>query len=231
MSAFIIPDDTSKDPIRFDATTSEEYEFSALITEHPVETGADVADNIRKQARRITLEGFVSNEPIDDSTNGRMTIASLPLNVPSFTPPLAPTPGSLLNAAEGALKDAITGGKDPINVSVLVSATGQFDAVAETQAALEDLQDTSATVTVSTTQRDYENMAVESFTLHRDPGTGSGATFSVTLKEIRKVQVSIVSAPTPTVIRAKPKLNKGAKSGLPDTSAKKKSLLKKLIGP
>jgi hypothetical protein len=47
-----------------DATVSETHEFSSEVTEHPVENGADVTDNVRARPIRITMDCVVSDTPI-----------------------------------------------------------------------------------------------------------------------------------------------------------------------
>lgn len=47
-----------------DATVAESHEFSSEVTEHPVENGADIADNVRAQPLRVVLDCIVSDTPI-----------------------------------------------------------------------------------------------------------------------------------------------------------------------
>ena len=60
---------TTKSPegqLGFDVTESEALELSSTVTEHPVETGANVTDHVRKNLDKLTLVVFVSNTPITD---------------------------------------------------------------------------------------------------------------------------------------------------------------------
>lgn len=52
------------DGFEIDAAVSEEHAFSAEVTAHPVEKGADVADHIRPQPIALSIEGVVSDTPI-----------------------------------------------------------------------------------------------------------------------------------------------------------------------
>lgn len=47
-----------------DLALSEDHAFESEVTEYPVESGADVSDNIRNRPLEITLEGVVSDTPI-----------------------------------------------------------------------------------------------------------------------------------------------------------------------
>lgn len=56
-----------------DAVIRETFSFPAKITEHPVDEGSDVSDNIRAEAQKWQLECAVSNTPLppikDPNTN------------------------------------------------------------------------------------------------------------------------------------------------------------------
>lgn len=55
-----------RDSIRlfqFDVTEREQHSRSAVVSTHPVEQGADVADNVRVENPRLTLTGVVTNTP------------------------------------------------------------------------------------------------------------------------------------------------------------------------
>jgi hypothetical protein len=47
-----------------DAAITEDHTFESEVTEHPVETGADITDHARAKPVQISLEGIVSNTPI-----------------------------------------------------------------------------------------------------------------------------------------------------------------------
>lgn len=51
--------------IEFDATLSEQHTSSAQVTEHPVETGANITDHVRPMLDKVQLEGFITNTPIN----------------------------------------------------------------------------------------------------------------------------------------------------------------------
>lgn len=50
--------------VNFDVVTDEDHSFDATITDNPVERGSDVTDNIVLTPDRLTLSGFVSDNPV-----------------------------------------------------------------------------------------------------------------------------------------------------------------------
>jgi hypothetical protein len=102
----------------------------------------------------------------------------------------------------------------------------EFDAVQETLEQLEDLRDNVQLVDVVTPKRLHESMFLEKIELTRNAQSGDGGDFDLSFKELRKVKVSIVGAPTiPAQPRGNTKKNKGAKAPTP-VDAGNKSILK-----
>ena len=56
--------ESSTEVLELEATLEENHEGSAETTDHPVESGADVTDHIRRKPDELTLKGIVSNTPI-----------------------------------------------------------------------------------------------------------------------------------------------------------------------
>lgn len=54
---------------QFDATLREQHSRTAVVTSHPVEEGADVADNVRVENPKLTLVGITSNTPFDEAVS------------------------------------------------------------------------------------------------------------------------------------------------------------------
>lgn len=50
--------------VELDATLSEAHSFDTQITDHPVETGANISDHIRSLPIKLHLSGVVSNQPL-----------------------------------------------------------------------------------------------------------------------------------------------------------------------
>jgi hypothetical protein len=229
MGAFLMWENKAGQPkeLHFDVVTSETQEQNVTATEHPVEDGANVADHIRRELDRVSLEVFVSNTPIADVNNRGGKVATVPITIEKYKAPLAPTPGAVFNAVGSAIS-GLFAGKEEYNAQVF-RFPDDFDAVAETLATLEQIRDDASLVTVTTSARDYENMLLESVSLNKTARTGTGATFTLMFREMRKVQVSIVNAPIPTEIRGNIKKPKGIKAPVSapavDVPGQKKSML------
>ena len=66
-----------------DLATSEDHSFDSEVTDHPVETGADITDNIQAKPIQVTLDCIVSDTPIGAIAAARN---SLDPNQPLFVP-------------------------------------------------------------------------------------------------------------------------------------------------
>lgn len=190
----------------FDVVPHESHSLGATVTEHPVEQGVTITDHVRPNPAQLTVEGFVSNAPI--APDGSFVISEV-LDIPQVPIPLN------VNGAITAIGNAIGGllGKTP-PVAQVQEVLSQTNYVAQTLATLKSLQAQAVLLTVICdgplgANAFYENMILESIDVDRDPGVGTGATFTLGLKEIRVVQSSIVQAPEPTIPRAIPKKSKG----------------------
>ena len=50
--------------LTLDASVNETHSNEAEITEHPVETGSNITDHVRRRPETLEIEGVVSNKPI-----------------------------------------------------------------------------------------------------------------------------------------------------------------------
>lgn len=77
-----------------DVSVSETHSLSAEVSEHPVEVGQDVTDNIRPTPRTIRIEGLVTNYPIEEPLShigsARATKAGYAINAAPGTLPRVP---------------------------------------------------------------------------------------------------------------------------------------------
>lgn len=213
----------------FDVVTEETQTLTSTATEHPVEDGANIADHVKRELDQVTLEVFVSNQPIYDLNKRGGKVARIDLKVPTFKAPFAPTPGAVFSAVGDAIGGLLAGNVATPSPNVL-QWDSEFDAVGETQALLEKLRKEVQLVDVVTSVRLYENMFLEKIEVSRNAGTGDGAKISLSFKEIRKVAVSIVNAPIPTEARGATPKPKGSQSPK-DAKAQgpKKSIAKALL--
>lgn len=214
VASYLLPDDGSSLIVGFDLTISESHEATAEVTEHPVEEGSKIADHVHLNPRTLSLEVYVTNTPSND-LGGRGVRESLELQYPRYSPPLAPTPGSLFRAAKnavGGLVDLLSGGQPPAKVTVLLFPE-EFDRVQETHATLTDLWERKVTMTVVTSTKNYDSMVLTRVSLPRDHG--GGASFNLDLKHITTVTTATVKAPQPAEKRGAPGQNKGSQAGKP----------------
>jgi hypothetical protein len=81
--------------IWIDVSVSETHSLSAEVSEHPVETGPDVTDNIRPTPRTIRIDGLVTNYPIEEplshigsarASRAGYQISAAPGNLPRVPP-------------------------------------------------------------------------------------------------------------------------------------------------
>lgn len=205
MAAYLLPDTGQSLIVTFDLTVSEGHESTSEVTEHPVEQGSNIADNIRQNPQTLTLEMFVTNAPIEDL--GRGAVSTLDIVIPHYTPPAAPSLGALL----GIIEDPIPG---PVDVRIQVLNFPQpFDRVKEVHGTLLDLWNAGATMSAVTSVRTYDTMVLTGVSMPRtEPG---GATFTLSLKQIRTVTTSTVAAPKPAEKRGAPSKAKGSQSTKP----------------
>lgn len=61
------------DGYEIDVAVTETHGFESEVTEHPVESGADIADHVRARPIVVTLDSVVSDTPIGDLAARRST--------------------------------------------------------------------------------------------------------------------------------------------------------------
>lgn len=220
--------------IFFDVITSESHSKSATITEHPVESGADVADHVRIALDEVTLEGFISNNPIANGSTkpnnlGTLTSSSATLGYEEDALAQLPIPAvaGLVSSAFGPLTKV----KREFSVVVLSPANPQ-DFVSNTMEILDGLRTNAVIVSVYCPNVTYESMLIQSIHMTRDSSTGNGANFSVSLKQIRIVESSSTSAPVPSVQTPRPIVSKskGQQQEQPVPQEKQQTFALKLLG-
>lgn len=225
-AAYLEFDDTS---LYFEAVTSESAEHTATATEHNVEQGANVSDHVRPGLDKITLELFVSNHLIED-LNGAYGggLESVELDVPEYKQKLAPTPGSLINAATSALGDLLSG-KPTYKAQVI--KRDRANVVKDIVTSLDEWRVGGVVGKVILPWKTYESMVITRVAPSRTPESGDAASITCDFQEIRLVESLLVTAPKPTESRGKTMKAKGRQptSFVRDTGPKK-SLLSKLLG-
>jgi hypothetical protein len=209
---------TSLGTMTFDAILSEEHDRSTVVTDHPVEQGTNIVDNVRPLPDKLTLEVFVSNSPIASPDAAQLPVT---LELPM------PSQGSFLAGGTGAIISNLLGGGVPgptigANVQQFI---GETDYVSQAYATLTQLQSTATLLAAVTPRAAYSNMVLESVRMHRNPGTGTSATFTLEMREVIIIYSGIVAAPLPSIPRAAPPVAAGKQQTAP-ADAPKVSLAK-----
>ncbi len=253
--AFLLFEDL---PLKFEAVTSEKTDHMAKVTDHAVESGGDVSDNVRNEPDAITLEVFVSNAPIVD-VNGTYglepafielfeiarknpVIQGVKLDVKKFSPSPV-TPGAAMQALKGLVSDlfaedtvaqvyGITEESRISGSAQVQSWPTKFNAVTDVVGQLVKWKEAGEIGKVILPWRSFDSMVITGVSVMRDAPKGDGAVVSITLRAIRLVESKLVTAPVPTEARGATAKAKGrqALSTVREPAEKKKSLLKKLAG-
>lgn len=71
--------------ITFDCMVQEQHDDAVTVTEHPVETGSNVADHAQREMASLRLEGIISDHPIVLNTPEPFT-SPIPPSVPGGSP-------------------------------------------------------------------------------------------------------------------------------------------------
>lgn len=167
--------------ILVDVTLSDEVNYTAELTEHPVERGLDVTDHILIKPKTISIEGIASESPITlkdaYSEKGLLDQA---------TDAVSAVPGAVIQrfGAPGVLQgaSAAVGGVISNKLFSNSQSPGQ-----QTQEALTKLLEQKTAVNVQIGKKSYPNMVITNLSFPRDPSLGQAVRFRATFKEIRKV--------------------------------------------
>ncbi len=242
MGAFLSWEDPSPTTIWFDLCLEEQHLLKNTVTEHPVEMGADITDHIRQENPRVTLQVFVSNDPIVSKAEvlsvigaergGKLVGAQAgnvqghSLDVKDYDPPLLPTPGSLTTALFNAIGNLLTGKKQ--YKAQTLTFDSEFDNVQETFRALTKAMEESQILDVVTSAHTYTSMTIDAVTMPRNAEVGTGATITIELTRVRFVSTLKTTAPKPAEASGFPRKNNGAKGAEVDDPTKRKSALVKM---
>jgi hypothetical protein len=243
--------------LHFDAVTNEAPEMTAKATESPVEEGANVSDHVQDELDTITLEVFVTNQPIKD-VNGvyglddsfieflslnatEPIIAGQKLDVPTYRP-FPVTPGALLQTIGNAITDLLGDDKvaqlygqtQPKRIEApaqLQRWPTKFNAITDVVGLLIDWKKRGVIGKVILPWKTFDSVVIERIAPVRNASIGDAAQVSLSFKEIRLVESKLVTAPVPTEPKGKTQVAKGRQpvSIVREPAAKQKSLLKKAV--
>lgn len=213
-----------------DAVLEESPEYTADVTQHPVEEGPEVSDHIQLKNPTLRLRGTISNTPLDLATSvgnllagGLAVVSSSQARSNILNTGLQQGAGIigaklLGRSANGA--NALAGAADAIARTILLNAYEQrrpFDVV--------------------TKRQKYEDMVIERLSFPRDQNTGFQLVFEIELIHLRivspfSVQINTVAENVVTSATGKADLGAQATGAVSDqtTGAVNGSILRKLIG-
>lgn len=194
MTVLIWQDDSGQTvSLRFDVVTSENHDSTNIITEHPVEEGADISDHVRPELDRVSIEAYVTNKPLPTNPDADQMGSFAPVFLPDGSAATVWQPNSFR------------------------------DRVREMFESLQDAQKNHRIIRLETRMREYDNMVVERVSAPRTVEDGSGASFQLDLKEIRFVQAETVDAPEPAELRGAQRKAVGSKNTEDGENAEQKS--------
>lgn len=211
-----------------ECVTSESSEHTSVVTDYAVEEGANVADHVRPENARVTLEVFVSNTPLTD-LNGWYggSTATIELDVPKKETAIPYTPGAAGDALATAVDDLLFG-KTVYTAQVLKYE--KLNVVKDVFTRLEEWRLGAVRGRVVLPWADLDNMVIVRISPNRTASTGDAATMTIELQQIRVVSSALVTAPVPTEVRGKTAVRMGRQppTTVPMTD-KKMELLKSML--
>lgn len=209
MPAYLLPNDGSGQVVFFDLVMSEGHEATADVTEHPVETGSNIADHVRPNPEILNLELYVTNTPVTE-LDGRGLVQYQSFDVPVWEPPLETTPGSVYRKLRGLIP---LGQPRQVTIRAL-TFPDVFNRILEVHKVLKELWAKGVDVTVLTALgTNVQNMVMTSVSAPRTEK--GGATFNLSLKQVKTVSSATVAAPAPAEKRGAPNKAKGGQSTKP----------------
>jgi hypothetical protein len=201
-----------------DCWTAETHEGNAEATKFPVEFGADITDHVRAQPDKVTLVGTVTKTPI-----GGGLVASNPVDVPYFVPPLAPTITSLAANISDALFSP------PPVFAVYETFLAPLDPVKDAHTLLLAIKNARSLCTVVTSTQEYTDMVLTGVSMSRQEDE-QAAEFTLTFEHIITVETATVAAPKPIIPAGKPPVSAGAQGPTPPASPALKDSLALTLG-
>ena len=165
----LAPNGANLDVINIDATLSEVHSAEVELTQHPVETGADITDHARPKPREIRIDGFVTNSPLDDSLFGAVGRAT----------------ASLLGGG------SVAGLGITATLNVLTAPGSNI--IKDSFDKFQMLYQYAPLVQVFTPYRQYQNMIMVSFQANREQQNGDALKFSATFREVFLVSSQLIS--------------------------------------
>jgi hypothetical protein len=201
-----------------DAVMEEVPEYSADVTQHPVEAGPEVSDHIQLKNPTLRLTGTISNTPLDLSVSignllsgGIAAITSSQARSNLLNTGLSQAAGivgaKLMGSSANPLAAGLAGAADAMARTILLNAyeaRNPFDVVTKRQT--------------------YKNMVIEKLSYPRDNKTGFQLIFQIDLVQVRivspfSVQINTVSESVATSATGKTDMGNQATKQVSDQTS------------
>lgn len=212
-----------------DVNQSEEGIFPSDVTENPVEDSSpEIADHIQRKNIRLTLNGVISETPINLGVAiSNLTSGGLQAVTSSqFRENIVETG---LIAAKGIASSALLGGANDL---LSQGQAGAFDSVA--RSVLISAWERRAIFDVITPKQRYSSMTIAELKIPRDARTGRAFKFTLDLKQIRRISpltIKLDAVSQDAVNQAASNLDQGTQvaKGLNAQKTKNASIIKQLL--
>lgn len=176
--------------LQLDATVNENHDYQNEVSEYPTEDGDTIIDNIRLLPERVTINGLVSNAPLDvrfdDITNvvdGNSNTSESRTVARQDTPTRVETAQNILLRISGRV---IQG--QPVKPEIITIVTGL---------------------------RVYKNMAMTSLKISRNATTGRALPFTADFKNVETVELAFIEPQPDFKDKASTKKQKGKQTPSP----------------
>lgn len=189
--------------VSLDAALRAQHSSPNTVTDHPVETGGNVADHIRPDPDTVSIEGVISNAPVflptdhnGGATETSQTVAadwrgldnrSSVRGAESTIGDIVPI-SPLVNGIPIGMADEAQIGRDVPGgrkTATVKTYTAEFNRASECYAELLKLRNDGVLCSVQTPRRLYSDMAMTALTVDEEPNTGDALHFTVEFKHVR----------------------------------------------
>lgn len=165
-----------KGPFVLDITDDETVNLEAEVTQHAVESGADVNDNRKKKPVTVEVSGFVSSSPLNLEASLQGLVGGAGGLVGKYAGGFGAAVGNVVGGFIGA--QVFGGSQDPAQTA---------------RDALEDLFEKGDLVTVVTKRKVYTDMTLVSLRFPRNSSTGEGLAVQMKFQKMNLVQAQVVT--------------------------------------
>ena len=217
--------------LAFDATVNETHRDPVSVTDHPVGTGINVTDHVRKAPTELQFDWRVSDTPVPaqgwegdsffSSGEGRIAPAEISYTRVRYSRDSTALAGQLLGLSAPGIPAPISilGARRADEEVRRAASVWQWDSpfsrVYDVYQALIGLQQNATLLRISTPIRDYENFILSDLTVSRDQTSGTAPAFSGSFRELQIVSSETIELPQPREPRGERRKNKGAQKTKP----------------